>query len=118
MKRKIIAKKLWKLRPRTLEIHGGGDFSDRELRPVVDRVAAYPLGSFERGRRLFAGEERGFIYTRINNRTVDRLEKRVAALEGAEAGLATSSGMSAILLISVHLSHSGGGIIFFYTPFC
>src|SRR3989338_11407624 len=90
MKRKIIAKKLWKLRPRTLEIHGGGDFSDRELRPVVDRVAAYPLGSFERGRRLFAGEERGFIYTRINNRTVDRLEKRGAALVGAEAGCFSS----------------------------
>jgi len=111
MKRKIISKKLWKLRPRTLEIHGGGDFSDHELRPVVDRVTAYPLGSFERAKRLFAGEERGFIYTRINNRTVDRLEKRVAALEGAEAGLATSSGMSAILMISVHLAHSGGHIV-------
>src|SRR3990167_1076088 len=99
MKRKIISKKLWKLRPRTLEIHGGGDFSDHELGPGVDRVTAYPLGSFERAKRLFAGEERGFIYTRINNRTVDRLEKGVAALEGAGAGLSPSSGLFANLMV-------------------
>src|SRR3989338_5295597 len=100
MKRKIISKKLWKLRPRTLEIHGGGDFIDHELRLVVDRVTAYPLGLFERAKRLFAGEERGFIYTRINNRTVDRLEKRVAALGGAEAGLGGLSWMSAVFFVS------------------
>lgn len=104
-------KKLWKLRPKTLEIHGGGNVTDHELRPVVDRVTAYPLGSFERAKRLFAGEEKGFIYTRINNRTVDRLEKRIAALEGAEAGLATSSGMSAILLISLYFANGGGHIV-------
>ncbi|MBI2121625.1 MAG: O-acetylhomoserine aminocarboxypropyltransferase/cysteine synthase [Candidatus Sungbacteria bacterium] len=111
MKKKLSAKNLWKLRPRTLEIHGGGDFKDHELRPVVDRVTAYPLGSFERAKRLFEGKEGGFIYSRINNRTVDRLEKRVAVLEGAEAGLATSSGMSAILIISLHLANGGGHIV-------
>src|SRR3989344_1253372 len=94
-----------KLHQKTLEIHGGGSLSDRELRPGVDRVTAYPLGDFERGKRLFAGEEDGFIYSRINNRTVDRLEKRLAALEGAEACLATSSGMSAITLLSMYLCH-------------
>ncbi|OGM91645.1 hypothetical protein A3A20_01765 [Candidatus Wolfebacteria bacterium RIFCSPLOWO2_01_FULL_45_19] len=106
-----MANKLWKLRPKTLEIHGGGEFSDIGLRPVVDRVTAYPLGSFERAKRLFEGSEDGFIYTRINNRTVDRLEKRIAALEGGEAGLATSSGMSAIMLLSLYLAHSGGHIV-------
>jgi len=100
-----------KLHQKTLEIHGGGSLSDRELRPGVDRVTAYPLGDFERGKRLFAGEEDGFIYSRINNRTVDRLEKRLAALEGAEACLATSSGMSAITLLSMYLARNGGHIV-------
>lgn len=96
-----------KLQPKTLEIHGGGSPEDTVLRAGVDRVTAYPLGSFERGRRLFAGEEEGFIYSRINNKTVDRLERRVASIEGAEAALATSSGMSAFDLIAKYLGHNG-----------
>ncbi len=99
-----------KLHQKTLEIHGGGSLADSELRVGVDRVAAYPLGTAESGRKKFAGEEEGFVYTRINNRTVDKLERRLAALEGAEACLATSSGMSAIDLISKYLAH-GGSIV-------
>lgn len=105
MIKKPKVRKTAKLHPKTLEIHGGGSLSDKELRPGVDRVTAYPLGDFERGKKLFAGEEDGFIYSRINNRTVDRLEKRLAALEGAGACLATSSGMSAINLLSLYLAH-------------
>lgn len=97
------------LRPKTLEIHGGGSLADSELRIGVDRVSAYPLGSFDRGTRLFAGEEDGFVYSRINNRTVDKLERRLAALEGAEACLATSSGMSAINLLSLYLARKKNG---------
>lgn len=100
-----------KLRPKTLEIHGGGSVSDLEIRPGLHRVIGFSLGSFERAKRLFAGAEEGFIYTRVNNPTVDKLEKRLAALEGAEAGLATSSGMSAIQLLSLHFAHSGGHIV-------
>jgi len=104
MKRK---KQERKLRPKTLEIHGGGSREDTMLRAGVDRVTAYPLGSFERGRRLFAGEEEGFVYSRINNKTVDRLERRIASIEGSEAALATSSGMAAIDLLAKYLAHGG-----------
>lgn len=102
----------WELHPKSREIHGGGSLDDTELRVGVDRVAAYRLGSSERGKRLFAGEEEGFVYSRINNRTVDRLERRLASLEGAEACLATSSGLSAIYLLSTYFCNkeSCGGL--------
>lgn len=99
------------LRPKTLEIHGGGSLQDRELRQSVQRVVAFPLRSPERAGRLFKGKEEGFVYTRINNPTVDRLERKIAALEGAEAGLATSSGMSAIELVAKYLAGFNGNII-------
>src|SRR3990167_8015882 len=97
--KKAVAEKPWKLKLKTLEIHGGGSEKDTDLRPGLYRATAFPLGSFERAKKLFAGEERGFIYTRINNRTVDRLEKRVAALEGAGGGLSASSGLFANLMV-------------------
>lgn len=102
---------MWQLRQKTLEIHGGSIEEDRNMRPGLYRTVAFPLGSFERGKRLFAGEERGFIYTRINNPSVDILEKRLAALEGGEACLATSSGMAAINLLALHLAAPNGHIV-------
>ena len=110
-KRSVPAEKPWHLRQKTLEIHGGSIDGDRNLRPGLYRTTAFPLGSFERGRRLFAGDEKGFIYTRINNPSVDTLERRLASLEGAQACLATSSGMSAITLIALHLASSHGHIV-------
>jgi len=109
--KKAVAEKPWKLKLKTLEIHGGGSEKDTDLRPGLYRATAFPLGSFERAKKLFAGEERGFIYTRINNPSVDKLERRLAALEGAEAALATSSGMSAITLLSLHFAAPGGHIV-------
>ena len=100
-----------KLRPKTLEIHGGGALTDSELRIGVDRVAAYPLGTLEEGEAKFAGTKEGFMYSRITNRTVDKLEKRLAVMEGAEACLCTSSGMSAIDLISKYLANNGGHVV-------
>ena len=99
------------LRPKTLEIHGGGSLTDSEMRPGLHRAIAFSLGSFDRAERLFAGKEEGFIYTRINNPTVDKLEKRLSALEGAEAALAVSSGMAAIELLALHLAAPGGHIV-------
>lgn len=103
--------KSWKLKLKTLEIHGGASEIDSDIRPGLYRTTAFPLGSFERAERLFSGKERGFIYTRINNPSVDKLERRLAALEGAQAALATSSGMSAINLLALHLAAPGGHIV-------
>lgn len=108
---KKLSKREWQLKPRTLEIHGGGSPLDEDLRSSVYRVIAFPLRSFERAARLFAGTEEGFIYTRINNPTVDRLERRLAVLEGGEAALATSSGMAAIMLVAEYFGQGGGNIV-------
>ena len=59
----------------------------------------------------FANEEEAFIYSRFTNPTVMMFERRLAALEGAEACIATSSGMSAILLLGMGLLKAGDHVI-------
>ena len=59
----------------------------------------------------FANEEEAFIYSRFTNPTVMMMERRLAALEGAEACIATSSGMSAILLMGLALLKAGDHVV-------
>ena len=59
----------------------------------------------------FANEEEAFIYSRFTNPTVTMMERRLAALEGAQACIATSSGMSAILLLGMGLLKMGDHVI-------
>ncbi|WP_395693702.1 O-succinylhomoserine sulfhydrylase [Piscinibacter sp.] len=61
--------------------------------------------------RRFANEEPGNIYSRFTNPTVKMFERRLAALEGAEACIATSSGMSAILLLGMGLLKAGDHVV-------
>ena len=65
----------------------------------------------ETAARRFAGEEEGYIYSRFTNPTVASMEKRLAALEGMEACIGTSSGMSAILLLCMGLLKAGDHVI-------
>ena len=59
----------------------------------------------------FANEEEAFIYSRFTNPTVMMMERRLAALEGTEACIGTSSGMSAILLLAMGLLKAGDHVI-------
>ncbi len=59
----------------------------------------------------FANEEEAFVYTRFSNPTVTMMERRLAALEGTEACIGTSSGMAAILLLVMALLKSGDHVI-------
>jgi O-succinylhomoserine sulfhydrylase len=59
----------------------------------------------------FSGEQEGNVYSRYTNPTVNILEERIAALEGAEKAVATSSGMAAILSTCMALLKSGDHII-------
>ena len=61
--------------------------------------------------RRFANEEEGYIYSRFTNPTVTSMELRLAALEGTEACIGTSSGMAAILLMCLGLLKSGDHVI-------
>ena len=61
--------------------------------------------------RRFAQEEDGYTYTRVGNPTVNSMELRLAALEGTQAAVATSSGMAAILLLGMGLLRTGDHVI-------
>lgn len=60
---------------------------------------------------MFAGEREGHFYSRISNPTLKQLEGRIASLEGAEAGLATASGMGAITSVFWSFIEAGDEVI-------
>ncbi|MEQ9260924.1 MAG: methionine gamma-lyase [Roseovarius sp.] len=82
----------------TRAIHHAYDPLENEgaLTPPLHLTSTFAFESAEAGGEMFAGERQGHIYSRISNPTLDLVERRVATLEGAEAGLALASGMGAI----------------------
>lgn len=81
----------------TQAVHGGVHKNEfGSLGVPIYQTSTFIFDSAEQGGRRFALEEEGFIYSRLGNPTVDSLEKKLALLEGAEAAVATSSGMGAI----------------------
>ncbi|MFO7819665.1 MAG: aminotransferase class I/II-fold pyridoxal phosphate-dependent enzyme, partial [Halanaerobacter sp.] len=98
----------------TLALHAGynpQDDSNNSRAVPIYQSTSYTFADAEEAAAIFAGEEEGNIYTRIGNPTNDVLEERVAQLEGAEAGLVTSSGMSAIHLTALTLADGPGEIV-------
>ncbi len=77
----------------------------------IYQTASYLFQDADHAARLFALQEFGNIYTRIMNPTTDVLEKRVAALEGGAAALATASGMAAETLAITTLAAAGEEIV-------
>jgi O-succinylhomoserine sulfhydrylase len=78
--------------------------------------ALYLTSSFtqpdcETAARRFSGEEDGFIYSRFTNPTSASMEIRLAALEGSEDCIGTSSGMAAVLLLCMALLKSGDHVV-------
>jgi O-succinylhomoserine sulfhydrylase len=65
----------------------------------------------------FANEEEAFIYSRFTNPTVTMMERRLAALEGTDACIATASGMSAILLLGMGLLKAGDHVVCSHSVF-
>ena len=82
----------------TKAIHAGNvkDQQYGALSTPIYQTSTFVFDSCEQGGRRFAGQEGGYIYTRLANPTVSVLENKIAALEGGEACLATASGMGAI----------------------
>jgi O-succinylhomoserine sulfhydrylase len=74
-------------------------------------TSSFVFDSAEQAAARFSGAEEGFVYSRFTNPTVTMLQERLAALEGAEACLATASGMSAILSTVMSLLKSGDHVV-------
>lgn len=99
--------------PATRAIHYGYDPAENgnALTPPLHLTSTFAFPDAQTGGALFAGEAEGHIYSRISNPTVALLEARIANLEGAEAGLATASGMGAISSLMWTLLKPGDEII-------
>lgn len=85
--------------------------AEQEHSPAIFLTSSFAFDSAEQAAKRFAKEEPGNIYTRFTNPTVDTFQNRLAALEGAEGCLATSSGMSAIFATLMALLKSGDHIV-------
>lgn len=97
----------------TQALHTGHDFQANGGTRAVPlyQSTAYVFKNSDHAANLFALAEPGFIYTRINNPTVDVLEQRLAALEGGIAAVATASGTSAISTTLLTLLRAGDHIV-------
>ena len=97
----------------TLQVRAG-----QEIDPVskgtsvpIYQSTAYTFDSMQYGADLFALKRPGNIYTRLSNTTSDVFEKRMAALEGGVAAVATSSGQSAVFLAVTNICGPGDNIV-------
>ncbi|HYI12132.1 MAG TPA: O-acetylhomoserine aminocarboxypropyltransferase/cysteine synthase [Thermoanaerobaculia bacterium] len=101
------------LRYETLQIHAGQEpAAGTNARAVpIYQTTSFTFDDSAHGARLFALQEFGNIYTRIMNPTSDVFEKRVAALEGGVAALATASGQAAQFLALTTLAEAGDNIV-------
>ena len=97
----------------TLAVHGGQtpDPATGARAVPIYQTTSYVFQDSDHAGRLFGLQEFGNIYTRIMNPTTDVFEKRVAALEGGQAALATASGQAAETLALTTLAKAGDEIV-------
>ena len=106
------------LRLETLAVRAAAERSQYgENSEALYLTSGYVQPSAEASARRFAGEEDGYTYGRSGNPTVSSFEQRLAALEGTQACLATSSGMSAIMLMCFSLLKAGDHVVFSQSMF-
>ncbi|QRM20360.1 O-succinylhomoserine sulfhydrylase [Dechloromonas sp. TW-R-39-2] len=94
-------------RPETLAVRAGQERSQfGEHSEALYLTSSFVFQSAAQAARRFSGEEEGNVYARFSNPTVSMFEDRLAALEGAENCVATSSGMAAIMAaVLAHLKN-------------
>ena len=97
----------------TVAVHGGhaGDPATKSRAVPIYQTTSYKFDNVEHAARLFALEEFGNIYTRINNPTTDVFEQRVAQLEGGVAALAVASGQAANVYALLNVAKAGDNIV-------
>jgi len=100
------------LHPDTLAVRSAVERSQYgENSEALYLTSGYVQPSAQASAARFAGDEEGFTYGRYGNPTVASFEQRLASMEGAEASIATASGMSAILMMCMGLLQSGDHVV-------
>ncbi len=97
----------------TLQVHAGQEIDEttRSRALPIYQTTSYTFKDSLHGANLFALKEFGNIYTRIMNPTTDVFEKRIAALEGGVAALATGSGQAAQFLALNNILQAGENFV-------
>jgi O-acetylhomoserine/O-acetylserine sulfhydrylase len=96
----------------TLQLHAGQEVDATGSRAVpLYQTTSYVFKNAEHGANLFALKEFGNIYTRIMNPTTDVFEKRIAALEGGVAALATASGQASQFIALNNILQAGDNFV-------
>ncbi len=100
------------VRDETIAIHGGYEGeSTRAVAVPIYQTVAHEFIDADHAAALFDLEAAGFHYNRINNPTVDVLEKRMTALEGGAAGLALASGTAAVRYAVRNVTATGANVV-------
>jgi len=104
---------LKKLGRTTQTIHAGQhvDPATGAVAPSIVQSSTFAFADCAQGADRFAGTADGYIYTRMGNPTIARLEEAVATLEGGAQGLATGSGMAALCTIAFALLNQGDHVV-------
>ncbi|MCR9251063.1 MAG: O-acetylhomoserine aminocarboxypropyltransferase/cysteine synthase [bacterium] len=97
----------------TLQLHAGQepDSATNSRAVPIYQTSSYTFNDSDHGANLFALKEFGNIYTRIMNPTTDVFEKRIAALEGGVAAVATGSGQAAQFLALNNILQAGDNFV-------
>jgi O-succinylhomoserine sulfhydrylase len=99
-------------KPDTLGVRAGGVRSDfLEHSEALTLTTSFVYRNAAEAARRFANEEPGNIYSRFTNPTVAMFQSRLAALEGAEACVATATGMAAVATLTLGLLKSGDHLV-------
>lgn len=93
-------------------VHSGIDeYEYGSVVPPIYQTSTFKFKSAQHGASLFAGEEKGYIYTRMLNPTVEAMENAIAELEGGYKALGCGSGMAAVHTIFASLTQSGDHVV-------
>lgn len=97
----------------TVAIHGGDAPLDPHgaLVAPLYQTSTFVFDSVHQGGQRFAGEEAGYIYSRLGNPTVTQLEQRIAQLEGMPAGAASATGMGAVAATMMAFLQQGDHVV-------
>jgi methionine-gamma-lyase len=93
-------------------VHAGiGEYEFHPVVPPIYQTSTFSFESAQHGGSLFAGEQKGYIYTRMLNPTIEAMENAVAALEGGHKSLGCASGMAAVHTIFASLTQAGDHVV-------
>ena len=102
-----------KLHFQTRCVHGAGDLDPTTgaISYPIYQSSTFAFHNVQEGADLFAGERKGYFYTRLGNPTQRAFENEICCLEGGEDALAFGSGMAAISSLIMGVAQSGDNII-------